>query len=79
MHHFVYSIYINFNTVHAMSDINNIYQFQDISRIFARVRERTDRQTECINTFQLCWKVLKTEITKYFSLAITRTSSYLVF
>ena len=22
---------------------------------------QTDRQTECINTFQLCWKVLKKE------------------
>ena len=24
-----------------------------------RTGEQTDRQTECINTFQLCWKVLK--------------------
>ena len=27
-------------------------------------RGQTDRQTECINTFQLCWKVLKKEHTK---------------
>ena len=34
-------IYTIFNTVHAMSGINNIYQFQDIWRIFTRVRVRT--------------------------------------
>ena len=49
-------------TVYAMSDMNNIYQFQDISRIFTRVTARTERQTdrqiECINTFQHFWKVL---------------------
>ena len=48
-----------------MSDMNNIFKFQDILRIFTRVRTgadgQTDRQTECINTFQLCWKVLKKE------------------
>ena len=34
-------IYTIFNTVHAISDINNIYQFQDLWRIFTRVRVRT--------------------------------------
>ena len=34
-----------FNEVHAMSDMNNIYQFQDIWKIFTRVRARSDRQT----------------------------------
>ena len=52
-----------FNTVHAMPDMNNTYQIQDIWRIFMRVRVcpdgQTGRQTKCINTFQLCWKVLK--------------------
>ena len=54
-------------TVHAMSDMNSIYQFQDIWRIFTRVIEcgqrqtHRQRQTECINTFKLCWKVLKSE------------------
>ena len=38
-------IHTIFNTVHAMSDMNNIYQFHDIWRIFTRVRARTDRQT----------------------------------
>ena len=61
--------YAIFNTVHAMSDINTIYQFQDIRRIFTRVRAwtngRTDRQTECINTFQLCWKVLLRNKSKF--------------
>ena len=66
-------IYTIFKTVHAMPDMNNIYQFQDIWRILPRLKsgqwdrktdgntdERlSDRQTECINTFQLCWKVLK--------------------
>ena len=42
-------------------DMNNIHQFQDIWWTFKRVRVRTDRQMECINTFQLCWKVLKKE------------------
>ena len=27
-----------------------------------RTDGRTDRQTECMNTFQLCWKMLKREI-----------------
>ena len=39
-------IYTIFNTVHAMSDMNNIYQFQDIWRIFTRVRARTGRRTD---------------------------------
>ena len=30
--------YTIFYTVHAMSDINNMYQFQDIWRIFTRVK-----------------------------------------
>ena len=37
--------------------------FQDICRIFKRVKARadrqTDRQTECIIIFQLNWKILK--------------------
>ena len=28
-------------------------------RVRAWTDRQTDRQTECINTFQLCWKVLK--------------------
>ena len=39
-------IYTIFNMVHAMLDMNNIYQFQDIWRIFTRVRARTDRWTD---------------------------------
>ena len=38
-------IYTIFNPVYAMSDINNLYKFQDISRIFTKVRAWTDRQT----------------------------------
>ena len=75
-------IYIFFNTVHSMSDMNNIYQFQNIWRIFTRVRAptdrktdgQTDRQTECINTFHPCWKVLKS-ITHLFM--ISRKTYYL--
>ena len=26
-----------------------------------RTRTHTDRQIKCINTFQLCWKVLKSD------------------
>ena len=46
-------IYVIFNTVCARSDMKNIYQFQDISRIFTRVRSCTDgqidRQTDKLN------------------------------
>ena len=42
-----------------MPDMNSIYKFQDIWRIFTRVKARTERQIEPIKTFQLCWKVLK--------------------
>ena len=56
-------MYAIFNLVHAISDMSNIFKFQNVWRIFTRVRACTDgqleRQTECINTFQLCWKVLK--------------------
>ena len=57
-------MYIIFFTIHAISDMNNIYKFQNILWLFSRVRECTggqiDGQTECINNFQLCWKLLKT-------------------
>ena len=68
-------IYTIFNPVHAMSDINNIYQFQDIWRIFTRVRAwtdgQTDIQTECMNTFQLFWKVLKRHLITNFNSRLT--------
>ena len=36
-----------FNTVHAMSDMNNIYQFQDIGKYLLELdRAQTDRQTD---------------------------------
>ena len=57
---FTYTI---FNTVHAMSDINNIYQFINFKTfeeyLLELKHEQTDRQTEGINAFQLCWKILK--------------------
>ena len=43
-----------FNTVHAISDINNMYEFKDILRIFTRIKACTDRETERLNIFQLC-------------------------
>ena len=43
----------------TISDMNSKYKFQEISRIFTRVSVCTDRQTECINTLQILWKVLK--------------------
>ena len=43
--------------------MNNTHKFLDIRRIFMKVRawndSQIDRQTKCINAFQLCWKVLK--------------------
>ena len=44
---------------HSLASVNNIYPFQDIRKIFLRIKECPDRQTERTNTFQLCWKVLK--------------------
>ena len=44
--------------VHVMLDMNNTYQFQD-KCTYKRTERRTNRQTECIHTFQLYWKVLK--------------------
>ena len=38
--------YTIFNTVHAISDMSNIFKFQNIWRIFTRVRARTDGQTD---------------------------------
>ena len=48
-----------FNTVHAMSGITyiNFKTFEEYLRELERAE--TDRQTERINTFQICWKVLK--------------------
>ena len=60
------SIYTVFNAVHGMSVTNVIRKFHDIQRIFLRVRVSTDRQTECINTFQLCRKMLKNSILKIY-------------
>ena len=53
-------MYTIFNTIHAIADVSNIYKLQDIWRLFTRVRTHSDRQTESINTFQLCWKMFKT-------------------
>ena len=59
-----------FNTKYSIVHFNKLYQFQD--RVFQfqeylRDLELTqkDRQTESINTFQLCWKVLKRAINIY--------------
>ena len=39
------SMHTIFNTVHSVSDMNSTYKFQDISRIFTKVRACTDGQT----------------------------------
>ena len=44
--------------------MNNMSKFQDLLRIFMRLRNYTDRHTECINIFQLCWKMLKSAQTR---------------
>ena len=44
-------IHTIFNTVHAISDMNEIYQLQNILSIFTRVRAYTDRKTECTINF----------------------------
>ena len=57
-------IYTIFNAVHSMSDMNKIFKLQDIWGIFTRVRACTVRWTVCINTFQFCWKLLKSKFGK---------------
>ena len=56
-------------SLHSISDINSIYKFKNIWRTFARVKActdgRTDRQTEFVNIFQLCWKLLKPMVYKW--------------
>ena len=51
-----------FTAVHSVSNVNNIYKFHNIWRIFMRLRAcidgRTDKQTESINSFQLYRKTL---------------------
>ena len=47
---------IIFNTKYSIVFRNNIYKYEDIRRIFTRIKSRTDRQTENINTYQLRWK-----------------------
>ena len=66
----VYLTYTVFNEMHGISDLNNTYKFHDIPRIFTENRalegwhtdKQSDRQNECINTFQLHWKVIKSPI-----------------
>ena len=76
------SICTIFNTVRTLSDMNSIHQFQDIGRIFmiviARTGRQTDRQTECINTFQLCRKVLKKEHLTYLCMLLRKYSKTLI-
>ena len=79
--------YTIFNTVHAVSDMSNIFKFQDIWRIFTRVRActdgqtdgQTDRQTECINTFQLYWKMLKKKERKSLKIKYFSTNTDIYF
>ena len=56
-------IYTIFKMIHAMSDMNKYINFKTFEEYLRELERRqtdgqTDRQTECINTFQLCWKVL---------------------
>ena len=51
--------YTTFNSKHVRLDLNNMYEFHGIWRIFTRTAVRADRQEEYLNIFPLCWKVLK--------------------
>ena len=44
---------------HTIGDLNNIHKIYGIQIIFIKAITCTDRQTEFINTFKLCWKVFK--------------------
>ena len=47
-------IHTIFSIIHSISDMNKIYKFHDVGRIFTIVRACkdgcADKQTECINT-----------------------------
>ena len=61
-------MYTIFNTVCAMSYMNNIINFKTFEDYLRELeRGQTDRQTECINIFQLYWKVLTNRMHKHFS------------
>ena len=70
--YFCVSLYMNYESYiqHCQQELlivywNNICQFQDIRRIFMRIRERTNERSDKKNwshkQFQLCWKALKKE------------------
>ena len=46
---------------HSTINLNNIYKFKDIRRIFTRNRAFEDRWTngQTDNAIHICWKVLK--------------------
>lgn len=60
-----------FNTEHAITIFNNIYQLHSNLSTFTRVgaqvhgrqtdKQMADKQSEVINTFELCSEVLKIE------------------
>ena len=61
-------LYTTISYVHATSHTMNIYKFQDTWKCLRRVKARTNiqadneprnKKNQCLNTFQLCWTVLK--------------------
>ena len=57
-----------FNKLHALLDITTYMDFKTFEKYLrelerAQTDRQTDRQTECIKTFQLHWKVLKISYT----------------
>ena len=61
-----------------LSDMNNMHNFQGASRIFTRIKESTVRQTECTNTFELLYKVLKIHQYLKFTDDVTSTRKKIV-
>ena len=54
---------------HDIKDLNNMHICHSIQRIFKRIREHTDEQTqnECINTFQQWLEMVKEKPNKHFN------------
>ena len=48
-------IYAIFSAKHCRVKLINVYQFQDLRRIFTKIRAYTDWQTECIKLFNFIW------------------------
>ena len=74
-------LYTILNTVHAMLDIITHINFKTFDEYLRELEcgqtdRQTDRQTECLNIFQLCWKGLKKRVRKFQHLCAVSVDFY---